>query len=403
MKPVELQDVGVEEITIPPRHRKEMGDLDALARSIETAGILQPIGLDLSLTLLWGERRFRAMRDVLGWLTVPALVLDMDTLGTDPLVMERDENDQRKELTVSERVEIARAIREHAGERRGRPSEDKTTTENIPEKIPELNAGQETRQIAAVQAGFGNERTMRQAEQVVEKGTPEVIRAMDEGTLSISAAADVATLAPTEQARVLTEVASGKKATKALAEAKTRAESPPPDQAESEKTAEQWKDKPVHPSVADRPVDEVGIPIPDKLLEVFESREQFDTLTKTLRTVQKQIGELATCPGGEALDRHLGHKKSRGKDSDPDAIRAYCEHVVNAISKLRWARPYASICPYCHHEQRIDPECNACRGQDWTTESTWKNAPEDYRESTRADALEMAGKDAEEARQEGQG
>jgi hypothetical protein len=71
----------------------------------------------------------------------------------------------------SERVEIAKQIEEELGERRGRPSKENT------ENFLELNhdKGEDTRQIAAKKAGFGNETTYRQARKVVEEGTPESI------------------------------------------------------------------------------------------------------------------------------------------------------------------------------------------------------------------------------------
>ncbi|MEO5363983.1 MAG: hypothetical protein H7838_10230 [Magnetococcus sp. DMHC-8] len=51
----------------------------------------------------------------------------------------------------------------------------------IPQNFAESKPGQETRDIAARKAGFGNPETYRQAKAVVAHGTPELLEAMDRG------------------------------------------------------------------------------------------------------------------------------------------------------------------------------------------------------------------------------
>jgi ParB family chromosome partitioning protein len=48
-----------------------MGDLSALAASIAEVGLLQPIGVSADGELVFGERRLRACRDLLGWTEIP--------------------------------------------------------------------------------------------------------------------------------------------------------------------------------------------------------------------------------------------------------------------------------------------------------------------------------------------
>jgi hypothetical protein len=77
-------------------------------------------------------------------------------------------------------VAIGKAIEEElkATERRGRPKADTGQAELIePENVenfPHLE-GQKSRDIAAKQAGFGNETTYRQAKTVVEHAEPELV------------------------------------------------------------------------------------------------------------------------------------------------------------------------------------------------------------------------------------
>lgn len=58
----------------------------------------------------------------------------------------------------------------------------------IPVNCPDFSDG-ETRQVAAEKAGFGNAETYRQAKAVVTQAAPELVAAMDAGTVAVSTAA----------------------------------------------------------------------------------------------------------------------------------------------------------------------------------------------------------------------
>jgi hypothetical protein len=128
------------------------------------------------------------------------------------LLAEQDENEVRKEFTPSERVSIVEAIRAHIGNRAGRPSK------NIPENSRELPKGVDTIEFAAAKGGFGNDFTYRQAKSVVDRGTPELVRAMDSGALSINMASKLAERPHADQQRIATAVLSGEDARNALRE-----------------------------------------------------------------------------------------------------------------------------------------------------------------------------------------
>ena len=125
---------------------------------------------------------------------IAATVVDLD--DTRSLIAERDENETAKPFTVSERVAIGRAIEERLGERRGRPSE------NV-QNSAQFDAGTKTRALAAERAGFGNHQTYRQAKAVVESGSPELVEAVDEGEVSVSAAAEIARQPHDEQREIV--------------------------------------------------------------------------------------------------------------------------------------------------------------------------------------------------------
>src|SRR6516225_7787676 len=188
-----LKELKIADIVVGDRHRRDMGDLTTLAESIRQEGLLQPIGVTDRLELVFGERRIRAVRDILKKKTILARIVDVSSI----LAGEYHENEIRKDFTPSERVAIARAIERQVGNRQGQ------RTDQLRGKIPEVAPGKRTREAAAEKAGFGNDKTYRQAAKVVESGTARLIQAMDGGRVSISAAALLAYADPDEQNRIL--------------------------------------------------------------------------------------------------------------------------------------------------------------------------------------------------------
>ena len=97
--------IPIETIQIGKRHRRDLGDVDALARSIGEIGLLQPIVLRPDGMLIAGERRLRAVQK-LGWSEIPATVVDLDAVVRGEFA----ENAERKDFTLSESVAIKRAL-----------------------------------------------------------------------------------------------------------------------------------------------------------------------------------------------------------------------------------------------------------------------------------------------------
>jgi ParB family chromosome partitioning protein len=179
----EIIEIPCEQIRIGLRHRKDMGDLEVLAASISAFGLLHPPVVTKEGVLVCGERRFRAMRDILGWKTIPVIVLEVSSI----VEGEYAENEIRKDFTPSERVAIGRAIEAEIGKRQGQ-----RTDKGLPVNCAEVEPGVETREVAAAKAGFDSASTYERAKRVVEKAVDEVVAQMDVGDLSISAAAVIA-------------------------------------------------------------------------------------------------------------------------------------------------------------------------------------------------------------------
>ncbi len=220
---IQVEKIGNYVVTLPitgvkigQRFRSDLGDIDTLAASIKELGLLQPIGVDQHHQLIFGERRLRA-HQALGLENIQARVIAVPSL----LAAEHAENEIRKDFTASERVAIAEAIKAEIGNRQGQ----RTDRAELPQNFAEVS-GQETRQIAAKAAGFGNAETYRQAKTVVEKAEPALVQAMDKGEIAVSTAATLAS-APAEVQRQA--VAQPKQAPKlAKATAKTKKAPPRP-------------------------------------------------------------------------------------------------------------------------------------------------------------------------------
>jgi hypothetical protein len=179
-----ILDLSLDAIDVGDRHRWDMGDLQALAASMTTIGLLQPIGVTADLTLVFGERRLRAAQ-MLGWTTIAARIVDVPSI----VAGEYAENEVRKNFTPSERVAIAEVVRAEIGSRQGR----RTDQAQPVDRGPQVGPGEKTRDIAAQKAGFDSSHAYRLAKTVVERGAPNVVEAMDAGEVSISAAASFGT------------------------------------------------------------------------------------------------------------------------------------------------------------------------------------------------------------------
>jgi ParB-like chromosome segregation protein Spo0J len=89
-----LKEIKITDIRVGQRHRRDMGDLTSLAESICQEGLLQPIGVTDRLELVFGERRIRAVRDILKKRTILARIVDVSSI----LAGEYAENEIRKDF-----------------------------------------------------------------------------------------------------------------------------------------------------------------------------------------------------------------------------------------------------------------------------------------------------------------
>jgi ParB family chromosome partitioning protein len=65
-----MTDIALDQITVGERHRRDLGDIAALAESIQDLGLLHPVSIDKNGRLLAGARRLEACKR-LGWSSIP--------------------------------------------------------------------------------------------------------------------------------------------------------------------------------------------------------------------------------------------------------------------------------------------------------------------------------------------
>ncbi len=106
----------LKQIRIGRRFRKDLGNLDALAESLDQVGLLHPVVVTPDNQLVAGRRRLEAAK-LLGWKTIPVNVVDLEHIVEGELA----ENVHRKDFLPSELWAIAKKVREIVRRPVGRP------------------------------------------------------------------------------------------------------------------------------------------------------------------------------------------------------------------------------------------------------------------------------------------
>lgn len=101
---------AIDAIRVGVRHRKELGDLDALVESIERIGLLQPITVTPDGVLVCGWRRLEAVKR-LGWTSVKVWIRSGVSDGVAALLAEQDENTLRKSFNAVEQADLYREVK----------------------------------------------------------------------------------------------------------------------------------------------------------------------------------------------------------------------------------------------------------------------------------------------------
>ena len=181
-------DRAVDSLIVGTRHRADLGDIDALAASIERDGLLQPLTITIDGVLVCGARRLAAIKR-LGWRTVNVWVRSglSDRLGQ--LLAEQDDNMLHKPYTQLEAAglyrEIKQVMAEDAARRKAATqfSAENQPGDDGPGKFPgPSGALGDARELAAAMIpGGGSYKTLEKVgyiEEIAANPTqPETLRA----------------------------------------------------------------------------------------------------------------------------------------------------------------------------------------------------------------------------------
>jgi ParB-like chromosome segregation protein Spo0J len=167
-------------------------EFDALVADIKAHGLREPVVV-FENTILDGRNRYRACQSV-G--IEPTFTVYQ---GDDPVSFVISLNLRRRHLDESQRAIVAAKLEqfEHGGDRKS---------------DQDANLHLDRQDVASLLSV--SERTVASAAKVLDQGSPELVQAVERGDVSVSAAAEVASLPESEQRKTL---AGGDKAVKAKA------------------------------------------------------------------------------------------------------------------------------------------------------------------------------------------
>ena len=158
-------EININDIKVKNRYRKDFGDLNPLKKSISEIGLMHPIVINEQNELIAGERRLKAVKE-LGWKKTPITKINLKEI----IRGEFDENNVRKEFTITEKVAIWKAMENYQKD----PFHWKSRG------LSESDRGHTRRERASKVLGISTD-SLSKAKQIIEKGTPEQIEKIDKG------------------------------------------------------------------------------------------------------------------------------------------------------------------------------------------------------------------------------
>lgn len=191
---------------------------DALRADVQQHGVREPV-IQFEGRILDGRNRYMAARDL--GLDFP--VAEFDGTPAEALAYVLSINLHRRHLTESQRAAVAAKL---ANMKRGGDRKSDQTANLQDDRAP-------VTQAQAAQMLNVSERSVATAKKVIDNAAPELIQAVEDGEVSVSAAADVSALPQEEQAAA---VAGGPDAVKAKAREVREARSAPSETVEKRDT-----------------------------------------------------------------------------------------------------------------------------------------------------------------------
>jgi ParB-like chromosome segregation protein Spo0J len=307
--------------------RTDMGDLQALAKSIKEKGVVNPPIVNLQNQACNGGRRVRAAK-LAGLTGCLCQIVDASPLDYEHI------DDLAKRSSLSERAMHAEKKRkEEAKLRQGRRNDLLQQAEGTEPAAK----GVAVRDEVAREFGFPSSTTMDRAIKVVRSGVKELIQLMDAGEITLTRAEEIAKLTKDQQIREIDNLKKGR--------------SKEPTQPRAKKAA------------GGKLLDPAGTEVPEGLKDVF--------LDRSLEAFKRAAGEALEA---SRLGVQFGQLAGKAWIIPYLPVERTAKHIQAAVDNLsavleaaQNALPYC-VCPTCKGEGKADgSKCKSCRGAGWLT------------------------------------
>lgn len=254
---------------------------DALRADIQAHGVREPV-IQFEGRILDGRNRYMAARDL--GLEFPVAEFDGD--AAEALAYVLSTNLHRRHLTESQRAAVAAKLANmsHGGVRGGQAA-------NLPLDPAPVSQAQAAEMLNV------SERSVRDAKKVLNQGAPELIQAVEQGEVSVSAAAAVSVLPKEQQAEA---VAEGAKAVKAKAKEAREAKAVPAVVADSESVSAPEVDK-ARREIARLTSDAIADEIIGLREALAEAQAKITALTIERDDLKEKLKEATSDDMGRAL------------------------------------------------------------------------------------------------------
>lgn len=167
--------IGIDDIKVAERIRKDFGDIEELAKDIKENGLINPIVISQGNTLIAGERRLKALKS-LGYIEAEVRVMNVDDYEQ-MLNLEISENETRKDFSKLERIEYARRLeRIERVKARDRKLEGRDLSQN--------SDGGRTDEKVAKKLQIGSRDTYRKEKYIADNADEKTLKEWDSGDIS---------------------------------------------------------------------------------------------------------------------------------------------------------------------------------------------------------------------------
>ena len=196
---MKMQMIDIQKIKTDNKYLRLDSNIENLAASIKSVGLIHPLSINSKYQLLAGGRRFSALKD-LGFNEVPVIIVDHDDLKQE--LVSIDENISRKPLS---KLELENALN------RGReiyeslnPTANKVSIKTDEEKKKNEEDTDENSYAAVTSQQTGlSKNVIRSAIQRDELSSPKIKKARSQGELNASQVNEVIRLSKKDQEKIL--------------------------------------------------------------------------------------------------------------------------------------------------------------------------------------------------------